>query len=137
MSNDTQPSAVKPGTGRRLVPARARDIVPGSLTVQGNQAARTRALLRLLEDHDLPTVSNWDIADVSGRLSGLVMADADDPDGTRQRAAVTTWAAFLDSAVTEKTVRGRTELSAEGWAYGVRVRIWARIRPATTKEAAA
>lgn len=98
------------------------------LAVQGSQAARARAIALLVEQHDLPTVSTWDISDCSDRLSGLIFADHDDTDGGKQREAVTAWAAYLDSPLRETTSDGRTVLSAEGWAYGVRVRIWAQLR---------
>ena len=98
------------------------------LAVQGSQAARARAIALLVEQHNLPTVSNWDIRDTSDHLSGLIFADYDDTDGGKQREAVAAWAAFLNSPLTETTSDGRTVLSAEGWAYGVRVHVWAPLR---------
>ncbi len=99
------------------------------LAVQGSQAARARALQHLLEMHDLPTISNWTISDIDNRLSGLVMptfeTSSDD-----QRAIVAAWAAYLHGTVTEVQVNGRTEVHTEGWSHGVRVRIWAYMRPA-------
>jgi hypothetical protein len=108
------------------------------LTLQGNQAARSRALTHLLEIPGMPTVSTWSIDDLSDRLSGLIMAGRDD-DADKQRAKVRAWAEFLHTPVVETTTDGRTTVSAEcpRCEYGVPVRIWAPLRPALTEEAAA
>lgn len=106
------------------------------LTVQGSQAARARAIQRLTEGHNLPTVT-WTIGDIDGVLTGTAFRDVINPSAPSQREVVETWAAYLHSSITEKGHRGSVEICAEGWAYGVRVRICARIRPATPKEAAA
>jgi hypothetical protein len=104
------------------------------LTVQGSQAARARAVMHLTENHNLPTVSNWSIDSETQPLIGLIWADYRQG-AEQQREKVARWAEFLHAAVTEISVAGRTELSAEGWAYGVLVRIQAPLR-APAKEAA-
>ena len=48
------------------------------LTVQGNQAARSRALTHLLEISGLPTVSTWSIEDMTDRLTGRIYANYDE-----------------------------------------------------------
>jgi hypothetical protein len=106
------------------------------LTLQGNQAARSRALTHLLEITGLPTVSTWTIDDLSDRLSGLIYADYDEQ-ADAQRAKVQAWAEFLHADVTETTAEGRTTVAVEGREYGVPVRIRALLRAATTEEAAA
>lgn len=106
------------------------------LTMQGNQAARSRALTHLLEIPGLPTVSTWSIDDLSDRLSGLIMADRDE-DADGQRTKVQVWAEFLHTNVTETTTDGRTTVSAEGRCeYGVPVRIRALLRAAVQEIAA-
>jgi hypothetical protein len=102
------------------------------LVVQGNQAARSRALGHLLEDHDLPTVSCWAIDSNAVRLAGLIHAERDDTDGAEQRRKIQAWADYLDSEVVETRTRSRIEMAVEGRAYGVPVRIWAP-RANTTK----
>ena len=106
------------------------------LTLQGNQAARSRALTHLLEIPGLPTVSTWSIEDLSDRLSGFIYADYDEG-AEAQRAKVQAWAQFLHADVTETTAGGRTTVAVEGRCeYGVPVRIAALLR-AATKEVAA
>lgn len=108
------------------------------LTVQGNQAARARALTHLLEIPGLPTVSTWSIDDLTDRLSGWIYADPDEDAGV-QRAKVAAWARFLHTDVTETTTAGRTTLAAEckRCEYGVPVRIAAPLRATTAEENAA
>lgn len=106
------------------------------LTVQGNQAARSRALTHLLEIPGLPTVSTWSIDDLSDRLSGWIYADRDE-DAETQRSKIRAWAEFLHTNVTETTRGGRTTVSAEGRCeYGVPVRVCAPLR-ATAEEVTA
>lgn len=107
------------------------------LTVQGNQAARSRALTHLLEIPGLPTVSTWSIEDMTDRLSGRIYANYGET-AEEQRAKVAAWARFLHSDVTETTANGRTTVTAEGRCeYGVPVRITALLRAETSKENAA
>ena len=111
------------------------------LTVQGNQAARSRALTHLLEIPGLPTVSTWSIDDLTDQLVGWIYADSDE-DADQQRAKVTAWADYLHVTVSENTGRdGRVTVMAKGRCeYGVPVRIAALLRaiPATPiKEVAA
>lgn len=109
------------------------------LTMQGNQAARSRALGHLLENHDLPTVSCWAIDSHTPRLAGLIHAEVDDADSDGQRHKVQAWATYLGSDVVEVRTRSRIEVSTEGRAYGVPVRIWAPLRadsPNTSKAVA-
>jgi hypothetical protein len=104
------------------------------LTAQGSQAARSRALTHLLEAPGLPTVSNWSIDSETQPLIGLIWADYRQG-AEQQRQKVTRWAEFLHAPVTEISVAGRVELSTQGWAYGVLVRIQAPLR-ATEQKAA-
>lgn len=106
------------------------------LTVQGNQAARSRALTHLLEISGLPTVSTWSIEDMTDRLTGRIYANYDET-AEEQRAKVTVWARFLHADVTETTSNGRTTVTAEGRCeYGVPVRITALLRADSTRKAA-
>jgi hypothetical protein len=95
------------------------------LTVQGSQAARARALGHLLEDHDLPTVTRWLIYDCDSDLSGLILPEPGDAGA--QRRAMQAWATYLGAPVTETCRRDRVRLSVKGWAYGVRVEVWAQL----------
>lgn len=105
------------------------------LTVQGNQAARAWALWHLLEDKDLPSVT-WVICDIDDTLAGEVFLDPKNPAVETQREAVQTWARYLHSPVVETAKNGHTEISVEGFAYGVRVRIRASLRTAALPEVA-
>jgi hypothetical protein len=105
------------------------------LTVQGNQAARSRALTHLLEIPGLPTVSLWSIDAALNYLYGMVLpASGQSPD--KQRQTVKAWAAHLHIDVEETTVADVVTVAADGpCEWGVRVRIYAQI-PAAIKEAA-
>lgn len=98
------------------------------LTVQDSQAARARAIWHLTEGHDLPTVTRWVIDDIGSDLSGLILPDpADKTSGSHQRTALRAWATYLGAPVTETRRGDVVRISAEGWAYGVCVHVWAQL----------
>jgi hypothetical protein len=106
------------------------------LTVQGNQAARARALTHLLEIPGLPTISTWMVDAFTSALVGLVMPEVGEGPAEQQRK-VAAWAAFLSVHVDEMTVSGTVTVSAEGLCeYGVHVRISTQFRAAIEESAA-
>lgn len=106
------------------------------LTTQGNQAARAWALRHLLEQTDLPIISNWMIDAQLDGIVGVVLAESGEgPDD--QRRTVQAWAEFLHAEVDESTICGITTLRANGPTdYGFRIHISTQFR-AAIKEAAA
>ena len=105
------------------------------LTVQGNQAARSRALTHLLELPGMPTISTWMVDAFTTSLIGVLHDEGRGP--AAQRNAIRAWAGFLHVDVEEFTVADVVTITAEGpCEWGVHVRIYAQL-PAATKEAAA
>lgn len=106
------------------------------LTLQGNQAARSRALTHLLEIPGLPTVSTWLIDATSNELAGLILSLADESP-EQQRQKVQAWAEFFHFTVTEDVGKNLTTVAAAGLSeYGVHVRIWTQVRTAIKEVAA-
>ena len=96
------------------------------LMLDGDQAARAWALWHLTGggEHRLPRLK-WLVSDDESCLLAWVnrVGHYD-----RARADIEAWAAFLHvEPVTAKvlTLNGREQISAEGRAYGARVRVWA------------
>ena len=106
------------------------------LTIQGNQAARARALTHLLELPGMPTVTSWTIDIFTTTLIGLIERERNGTTEDAQRK-VQTWADFLHADVATFTANGTVTYSAEAACeYGVRVRISTHL-PAAIKEVAA
>lgn len=119
-----------------MTPARVDHSRDHALATLGNQAARAWALQHLLEDTNLPVISNWMIdAQLTG-IAGVVLAEAGEgPED--QRRKVQAWAGFLHVQVSESTVCDAITLRAEGpTEYGFHVHISTHFRAAIREVAA-